>query len=489
MLETIDLDQNISHEEYEALMAPKIKKLGALQRQAHDAGLPVVIALEGWHASGKGVILGFLNQTFDPRGFHLYSADEPSSAEKERPSLWPFWTHLPAKGQIVLYDTTWYRRIISKAAKGKISAGELRELYHDVLRFEQTLADDGCAIIKLFLHISEKEQKVRLKALEHEDYEAWRVTKKAWKQNSRYDHYLRLFDTMLTSSRSAVPWTIVGAHDKHTARLAVADAIIDALEAKLAASAPAPADAPLLAALSKPWPAPKPPTLAVSEADYHERLDEYQHKLRALQFDAYRRGIPTVIVFEGWDAAGKGGAIHRLCHDLDPRGYRVVPVAAPNDTEKQHHYLWRFWTHFPSNGELVIFDRSWYGRVLVERVENFATRRQWEQAYGEINAMERHLAGHGAVILKFWLDITPDEQLARFREREADPDKRWKITDEDWRNRSKRGDYETAVTDMLGRTHQTHAPWHVIDANQKLSARLTILETVIAALEDRCEIK
>jgi AMP-polyphosphate phosphotransferase len=489
LLETIDLTQSLSHSEYEELMPAKAKQLGALQRQAHEAGLPIVVVLEGWHASGKGVILNFLNQALDPRGFELYSVDEPSSAEKQRPFLWPFWTHTPAKGQIAVFDSTWYRRIVAKAAKGKVSAGELRDLYRDVLRFEQALTDDGVVILKVFLHISEKEQKQRLKSLEHEDYEAWRVTKKAWKQNSRYDHYLRIYETMLTGSNStATPWTVVAAHDKHLVRAEVADAMIKAISSKLATAAPAAAavETPILTAVSNRRGRPVPAVADQDEANYHSELSASQQRLRALQFDAYRLGIPTLIVFEGWDAAGKGGTIHRLCHQMDPRGYRVVPVAAPDGSEKQHHYLWRFWREFPADGELVVFDRSWYGRVLVERVENFASRREWERAYGEINAMEQHLAGHGTLILKFWLDITPEEQLARFRQRETDPDKRWKITEEDWRNRSKREVYEPAVADMLGRTHQPNAPWYIIDANQKQSGRLTVLTTVIQALENRC---
>ena len=492
MLETIDLTQSLSRPEYEKLMLPMVKQLGALQRQALESGLPVVVILEGWHASGKGVILNFLNQTLDARGLRIYSVDELSSIEKQRPFLWPFWTHLPARGQIEVFDSTWYSRIVTKAAKGKVSAGELRDLYRDVLRFEQAITDDGFVVIKLFLHISEKEQKQRLKDLEHEDYEAWRVTKKAWKQNSRYDKYLHIYETMLTGSHTdAAPWTVIPAHDKHLARLEVAAAMIKAISDRLAPPVPAAdaaVEAPLLAAVAKKrGGSPVPPVAEQSEAEYHRELSVYQHRLRTLQFDAFRRGIPTVIVFEGWDAAGKGGTIHRLCHQLDPRGYRVIPVSAPNDSEKQHHYLWRFWREIPADGELVIFDRSWYGRVLVERVENFAARREWERAYGEINAMEQHLAGHGVLVLKFWLDITPEEQLARFRERETDPDKHWKITEEDWRNRSKRDAYEPAVAEMLLRTHQPHAPWYVIDANHKQSARLTVLTTVIQALENRCK--
>ena len=492
MLETVDLGQKIPGDEYKLRIAPLISQIGALQRQARDAGVPVVIVVDGWYASGKGLLLNFLNQSLDPRGARLYSAEDIAFSKKQRPFLWPFWTNTPAKGQIVVYDASWYQHLIARAAKNRRSDGDIAVIYRDILRFEQALADDGCVMIKLFLHIDRKEQKNRLKTIEHEDYQAWRISKKAWKQNRRYEEYRTLYEQMLAESNLATaPWTVIPANDKHQTRLLVAETLVKALAARLQNFPPAGAAEGETPVPTAPDCGPRPlatPAL-VDQADtvYHKLLEDHQQQLRVLQFEAHRRGVATVIVFEGWDAAGKGGAIHRLCHGLDPRGYHVVPVAAPTEGELQHHYLWRFWREFPADGDLVVFDRSWYGRVLVERVEHLATQRQWKRAYSEINAMEEHLAAHGVLLLKFWLDITPEVQLERFQERETDPEKIWKITAEDWRNRAKRNEYEPAVADMLKQTHFPHAPWHVIDATRKQNTRLTVLQTVIQALQTRCD--
>ena len=197
--------------------------------------------------------------------------------------------------------------------------------------------------------------------------------------------------------------------------------------------------------------------------------------------------MPVVIAYEGWDAAGKGGNISRLTQNLDPRGYEVVPVAAPNDVEKAHHYLWRFWARMPKAGHITIFDRTWYGRVLVERVEGFCTEAQWRRAYREINGMEQQLAHFGTVLLKFWLHIDADEQLRRFRERQEMAHKQWKITDEDWRNREKMGQYRDAVEEMLHRTTTPYAPWTIVESNCKRYARVKVLETVCEAIRKRLE--
>jgi polyphosphate kinase 2 (PPK2 family) len=226
-------------------------------------------------------------------------------------------------------------------------------------------------------------------------------------------------------------------------------------------------------------------TKALSREEYETKLGKRQGELRDLEYQIYRRRIPVVIAFEGWDAAGKGGNIRRLTQKLDPRGYEVVPVSAPSDTEKAHHYLWRFWTHMPKGGHITIFDRTWYGRVLVERVEGFCTPEDWQRAYHEINEMEEHLAGFGAVIVKFWLHIDRAEQIRRFRERERLEYKQWKITPEDWRNREKWDLYHAAVDEMLVRTSTAHAPWTVVEANCKFFGRIKVLDTVIAAMKQR----
>ena len=224
---------------------------------------------------------------------------------------------------------------------------------------------------------------------------------------------------------------------------------------------------------------------SLTKSVYKKELADLQKRMALLHSELYRRRIPVVIGFEGWDAGGKGGAIHRLTQTMDPRGYEVIPTSAPNDIEKAHHYLWRFWNHMPKAGHVAIFDRTWYGRVMVERIEGFCTENEWRRAYSEINRMEAQLADAGAIVLKFWLHIDKDEQKKRFEERMEDPNKQWKITDEDWRNREKWDDYVKAVDEMILRTSTTYAPWIVVEGNDKLYARIKVLRTVVEAIEKR----
>lgn len=226
-----------------------------------------------------------------------------------------------------------------------------------------------------------------------------------------------------------------------------------------------------------------PPLDATS--GYRAELLQAQLDLRGLARTLYERRGSVVVVFEGWDASGKGGAIRRLTARLDPRGFHVYGIAAPSGDDAQHHYLWRFWRRLrpPDEKQIIVFDRSWYGRVLVERVEGFATDMEWRRAYREINSFERTLVEGGVRIVKFWMRISPDEQLARFEARKATPHKTWKLTAEDWRNRAKWAEYEEAVDEMLLKTSTPFAPWTVIDADDKRRARLTVIRTLVSAIE------
>ena len=218
---------------------------------------------------------------------------------------------------------------------------------------------------------------------------------------------------------------------------------------------------------------------------YKKKYDEMKACMRSMQNRLYMEKIPLILVFEGWDASGKGGTIKRLTAPMDPRGYEVIPISAPAGDEKTHHYLWRFWKHMPKRGHVAVFDRSWYGRVLVERVEGFARPQEWMRAYDEINELEAMLQDEGAIILKFWLHIDKDEQERRFKERMENPEKQWKITDEDWRNREKWPDYEAAASDMFAKTSTKQIPWHVIPANSKYYARIKVMETILQSVEER----
>lgn len=497
MLEKIDLSRTVKKDVYRQVQKDKSAELGILQRRLKAAGVPVILLFEGFDAAGKGTQINRLIQSLDPRGFDVYAGKTPTQEELMRPFLWRFWTLTPEKGRIAIFDRSWYRKVLidrfDKATKKK----ELPEAFQDIKSFEKQLSDDGTVIIKLFLHISKEEQKKRFKKLEESKETAWRVSERDWMRNQEYDRYLQINEEMLEKTDTEyAPWTIIEATDKDYAALKILNCVTDRLAKELAG----------LEEKSRVKAAEAKETLQdggiqsgdrykngvlsgidltkhLSRDVYKERLDKLQRRLEFLHSEIYRLRIPVVLGFEGWDAGGKGGAIKRLTSHLDPRGYQVCPTASPNDIEKKHHYLWRFWNNVPKAGHIAIFDRTWYGRVMVERIEGFCTEDEWKRAYQEINEMEAHMANAGAVVLKFWMQIDKDEQERRFKERMENPQKQWKITDEDWRNREKWDQYEVAVNEMLVRTSTTYAPWIVVEGNDKLYARIKVIQTVVDALE------
>lgn len=491
MLEKIDLSKKIDKETYKKTEKEQSEKLGLLQRQLKEAGIPVMIVFEGMGASGKGTQINHLIQALDPRGFDVYANDKSTDEERKRPFLWRFYTKLPAQGRIAVFDRSWYRQVTMERFSEKLPDEDLPGAFHDIQSFERQLTDDGMVIIKLFLYISREEQKKRFKKLESSKETSWRVTKDDWKRNTEYDHFLQICEEMLQNTdMDYAPWTIIESNDKEYAAAkimsCVADCLSDALNKKNLNGVPKEKEVPVRSESFKSGVLSGVDlTKSISKEDYKKEIDRLQKKLEFLHSQIYRMRIPVVLGFEGWDAAGKGGAIKRLTSHLDPRGYKVYPTAAPNDLERVHHYLWRFWINMPKAGHIAIFDRTWYGRVLVERVEGFCRESQWKQAYQEINEMESHLANAGAVVLKFWLHIDKDEQEKRFKERQEDPLKQWKITEEDWRNREKWDQYESAVNEMLVRTSTTYAPWVVVEGNCKYYARVKILKTVVEALENK----
>ena len=491
MLEKIDLLKKIDKETYKKTEKEQSEKLGLLQRQLKEAGIPVMIVFEGMGASGKGTQINHLIQALDPRGFDVYANDKSTDEERMRPFLWRFYTKLPAQGRIAVFDRSWYRQVTMERFSGKLPDEDLPGAFHDIQSFERQLTDDGMVIIKLFLYISREEQKKRFKKLEGSKETSWRVTKDDWKRNTEYDRFLQICEEMLQNTdMDYAPWTIIEANDKEYAAAkimsCVADCLSDCLNKKSVTGVPKEKELPVRSESFKTGVLSGVDlTKSISKEDYKKEIDRLQKKLEFLHSQIYRMRIPVVLGFEGWDAAGKGGAIKRLTSHLDPRGYKVYPTAAPNDLERVHHYLWRFWINMPKAGHIAIFDRTWYGRVLVERVEGFCRESQWKQAYQEINEMENHLANAGAVVLKFWLHIDKDEQEKRFKERQEDPLKQWKITEEDWRNREKWDQYESAVNEMLVRTSTTYAPWVVVEGNCKYYARVKILKTVVEALESK----
>ena len=492
MLEKIDLSKKVYKETYRRVMDEAEEKLGLLQRECKDAGIPVILVFEGMGAAGKGVQINRLIQALDPRGFDVYACDRPTEDEQMRPFLWRYWTKTPAKGRIAVFDRSWYRSVQVDRFDGLTREDRLGDAYQDILSFEKQLCDDGTVIMKFFLYIDKDEQKKRFKKLEGSKETSWRVTEEDWNRNKDFDRYLKMNEEMLEKTDTDyAPWVIIEAVDKDYAALKIVSTVMDRLEYELEHRRQEDGKQ-AQRQESKTRERFKNGVLSgidisksLTEEEYKTRLKKLQKRLAELHSELYRLRIPVVIGFEGWDAGGKGGAIKRLTSNLDPRGYRVNPTAAPNDIEKVHHYLWRFWNSVPKAGHIAIFDRTWYGRVMVERIEGFCSEAEWRRAYQEINEMESHMANAGAVVLKFWLHIDKDEQERRFKERQANPAKQWKITDEDWRNREKWDQYEEAVNEMLIRTSTTYAPWIVVEGNDKRYARVKVLQTVVDALEKK----
>lgn len=494
MLEQIDLTKKMTKEVYQECMDSMEAELAVLQRECKALGIPVIVVFEGMDASGKGVQINKLIHPLDPRGFEVFAIKEETEEEQMHPFLWRFWTKTPERGRIAIFDTSWYRKVSTERFEQKIAKEELAYAYQEISTFERALADDGNVLIKFFLHISQKEQKKRFEKMLNSKETAWKVSKQDEKRNKEYDRYKEICEEMLERTETEyAPWMIIEAEDRRFATVKIFAEVIRRLKEQICKVKEQKSQAPLKAenqqadwkrmessVLSK-----ADLTLAYTEKEYKAKLKALQDKLELLHSELYRRRIPVVLGFEGWDAGGKGGAIKRLTDAMDPRGYLVSPTAAPSAVEKSHHYLWRFWKAMPKAGHVTIFDRTWYGRVMVERIEGFCTKEEWQRAYREINDMEAHLAHSGAIVLKFWMQIDKDEQERRFKERMENPLKQWKITDEDWRNREKWDLYEEAVNEMIIRTSTSYAPWIIVEGNNKYYARVKVLETVVNAIEER----
>jgi len=492
MLELIDLDKRIPKETYDQVFPGLEIRLGECQRAARAAGVPVIVVFAGWGAAGKGTLINRLAQALDPRGFKVHTPNGPTPDELYRPWMWRYWTLLPEAGSFAIFDRSWYGRVMANRVQGRSSRDECARACSDIRQFERQLADDGAVIVKFWLHISNREQKRRFRRLEKDPATAWKVGKAEWRQHRRYKKWLGVVEETLQQTETArAPWTIVEATHQRYARVKVFETLINAVDGELDRRRRRPKAKPRAAPGPPPSPTSVPTlldrvdlTLSMDRQEYKRQLDKLQDRLFELEHRLYLARIPAAIIYQGWDAAGKGGNIKRLTMGLDPRGYEVIPIGAPTAEEKAHHYLWRFWKNVPKAGHIAIFDRSWYGRVLDERIEGFCNEDEWKRAFEEINEFERQLVDFGTVLVKFWLHIDRDEQLRRFRDREQTPHKQWKITDEDWRNRKKWKQTEIAVIDMLQRTSTTYAPWTILEANCKHYARVKALRTVADALEN-----
>lgn len=513
MFRTAELGRKISRKEFDAVTPALRTELITLQQTLRHADFPVVLVFAGVDGAGKGESINLLSEWLDPRWMSTSAYGDPSDEERERPSAWRYWRDLPPRGCIGMFMGSWYSAPVMDRAWERISLAEMDEQLARIAHFEKMLADDGALILKFWMHLGRDAQRRRLRKLEKKPHEAWRVTKRDWKHWEMYDNFIAAAErTIRMTSDGHAPWTIIEGEDVRyrslTLLMTLRDALVRHLEArdlrrklletvkkdenavragrsvpaaaKTRKRAGAQADAGLLSVSL-----PQQPTildaldmsLDLEPAEYAERIRAGRSRLAGLSRLARAYGVSSVLVFEGWDAGGKGGAIRRVVSALDAREYKVIPTAAPTDEEKARHYLWRFWRHISRAGRVTIYDRSWYGRVLVERVEGFARTDEWMRAYAEINAFEEQLSEFGTVLCKYWLHITPEEQMARFTARQNTPWKAWKLTDEDWRNREKWDQYQDAVNDMIERTSTRNAPWTLVEANSKRYARVKVLET------------
>ena len=487
MLENWNRPQRPEEAELEERLKSANEKLAGQQMMIKERGLPVLVLFEGWGTAGKGSVLGKVIRNIDPRFFKVAAMDVPTQEERRKPFLYRYFVKIPEAGKFMFLDSGWMDEVTGECLDGVLREKDYKKKIESVKRFERQLTDNGYLVMKFFFHISQKEQKKRIDALKSDKNTSWRVGEKDSWQNRHYDKCLSVFDRYLNDTNlPADPWYIIDAKSRKWAQLQILETLVQGIDTALMNSSLA---VPLL---QNAFPLKQIPKLSdisldkiIADDEYEQLLEHYQSRLNELHNEIYRKKIPVIIAYEGWDAAGKGGNIKRITEALDPRGYEVHPIASPEPHEKARHYLWRFWNRLPKTGHVAIFDRTWYGRVMVERLEGFCSENDWQRAYVEINEFEKELADWGAVIIKFWVQIDKDTQLERFTERENTPEKQWKITDEDWRNREKWDLYEQAVNEMLQKTNTSYAEWHVLESNDKKYARIKALKTVIEEIEKK----
>jgi polyphosphate:AMP phosphotransferase len=488
MFESAEIGHKLGRAEFKR-EEPKLRQrlLDLQYRLLEQRRFSVLVLVNGVDGAGKGETVNLLNEWMDPRHIHTHAFGAVSDVERDRPEMWRFWQALPPRGRIGIMFGSWYTDPVLQRAMGREKRAEFERRLERIRHFERMLVAEDTLLVKLWFHLSRKAQKRRMQALESRKSTAWRVTPEDWKHFEHYEEFIDVSeDAVRGTSSGEAPWNVIEGSDHEYRSLTAGRLLADALQARLSGKRPA------VSPPAPPAPAPLDGRTLLNTYDYGRTLTrkDYERRLARAQRDLNlltrskkmsRRSL--VVVFEGMDAAGKGSTIRRMTQALDARYYRVIAVAAPTDEERAQPYLWRFWRHVPGHGRAVIFDRSWYGRVLVERVEKFCDEAAWMRAYGEINNFEEQLATAGAIIAKFGLLVTSAEQLRRFKAREETSYKRFKITAEDWRNRKKWPQYERAVNEMVERTSTDIAPWNMIATDDKLLARVQTLEGLCGRLE------
>ncbi len=488
MFESAEIGHKLSKGEYKRIEPVLRAELLDTQYQLlKDAKVPVIVLISGVRGAGKGETVNLLNEWMDPRHIHTHAFDSPTDEERERPPMWRYWRALPPKGRIGILFGSWYTSPIIERVFKRASGSEMLRSIGEINRFEKMLADDGAVILKFWFHLSKKRQQKRLRELQANRETRWRITDRDWDFFKMYDRFYKVSQEALRESNTAcAPWIVVEGSDPEYRAVTVGRTLLAAMKERLK-NRPAP-PATVAAPLQRPVDkrdllSNLDLSLSVPKKRYEERLKKYQRELALLSRHPKFREHTVIAAFEGMDAAGKGSAIRRVTPALDARLYSTIPVAAPTDEERAQSYLWRFWRHLPMKGRITIYDRTWYGRVLVERIEGFATEADWMRAYSEINDFEEQLSRNGAVVCKYWLQISKDEQYRRFKEREKTRHKQFKITEEDWRNRKKWDEYQVAAADMIERTGTSYAPWTIVESNDKLHARIKIIKTLCERLE------
>lgn len=491
MFDSASLDHHISKTAYRR-EEPKLREalLNAQYDLKQNGRFATLILIAGVEGAGKGETVNLLNEWMDPRHIVVQGFTDPSDEEQERPRVWRYWRALPSRGSIGMFFGAWHTQPIVSRVSGEISQSRFEQHISEILRLERMLVDEGVLLLKFWFHLSKPQQRKRLKELEDDPLTRWRVTKQDWALFKRYDDFRKVSEDFVRSTDTGeAPWLVVPGADPRYRSLMVGRTLLAALRERLDEKP------------GKQAPDRSPPLLPaadrmnviralqldqpLSRKAYEKALEKYQGRLNQLMRDPRMAETSVVAVFEGNDAAGKGGAIRRVTQALDARRYHTHSVAAPTEEERAQPYLWRFWRHIPRRRRLTIFDRSWYGRVLVERIEKFCAEADWMRAYSEINDFEQQLADHRIIVVKFWLAISKEEQYRRFKAREKIAFKRFKITAEDWRNRKRWNDYEQAVCDMVERTSTVAAPWTLVEADNKLHARIKVLRTLVESIESR----
>lgn len=488
IFESYEQNRQLPKKEFKQKL-PKLRvELLQLQQQLADQNFPVIILFAGVDGAGKGEVVNFLNEWMDPRTIATHAYTTPSDEERERPEYWRYWRDLPGHGEIALLLSAWYSDPLVSRAMGEESQKQFEERLEHIRRFEKMLTDDGAVILKFWMHLGKQQQAERLHALQADPLTSWRVGAVDWKHWERYKAFAKAGEQLIKCTDvEHSPWQIIEGYESGWRSLAAAEAIRDALRQVLKQKGKPKKK---LQKPALPQAQPNPPSLSsldlslkLPKDEYEQRLQDAQARLNHLHRQAKASQTSVVLAFEGWDAAGKGGAIRRVVQSLNARDYRVIRIAAPSDEELRHHYLWRFWRHVPRGGRFTIYDRSWYGRLLVERIEGFAKKAEWRRAFAEINEFEEELTQNGSLLCKFWVHIDKKEQYRRFKDREATAHKQWKLTDEDWRNRDRWDDYVEAVNDIFRYTSTPTAPWTPIEGNDKRWARVRVIEAVCETLE------